>query len=138
MPGEVDHLPLPGAMLFDLDGTLVDTVEVRIAAWERALDEARLPAGRARLAPLIGLDGKRLAREIAALDGNPIDEDRAESIDRRSGEIYARLNEAPRSPASPGSSPNSIDGSFAGRSRHRAERRRSPARLRRSACRVSR
>jgi HAD superfamily hydrolase (TIGR01509 family) len=92
----IDALPLPEAVLFDLDGTLVDTVETRIAAWERALAEADLPTGRDRLAPLIGLDGKRLAREIAALAGRPIDEARSEVIDRNSGEVYARLNQAPR------------------------------------------
>jgi HAD superfamily hydrolase (TIGR01509 family) len=92
----IDALPLPEAVLFDLDGTLVDTVETRIAAWEQALAEADLPTGRDRLAPLIGLDGKRLAREIAALAGRPIDEARSEVIDRNSGEIYALLNQAPR------------------------------------------
>jgi len=92
----IDELPLPEAVLFDLDGTLVDTVETRIAAWEQALNEAGLPTGRDRLAPLIGLDGKRLAREIGALVGRPIDEARAEEIDRLSGAIYARLNDAPR------------------------------------------
>lgn len=92
----IDELATPKAVLFDLDGTLVDTVEARIAAWEQALDEAHLPTSRAKLAPLIGLDGKRLAREIGALAGDPIDDDRAEAIDRRSGEIYARLNGAPR------------------------------------------
>jgi HAD superfamily hydrolase (TIGR01509 family) len=92
----VDQLPFPKAVLFDLDGTLVDTVEVRIEAWAEALAEANLPTGRDRLAPLIGLDGKRLAREIAALAGDPIDETRAEAIDRKSGEIYMRLNHAPR------------------------------------------
>jgi HAD superfamily hydrolase (TIGR01509 family) len=45
---------------------------------------------------LIGLDGKRLAREIAALAGRPIDDPRAEEIDRQSGEIYERLNRSPR------------------------------------------
>jgi HAD superfamily hydrolase (TIGR01509 family) len=94
--GSVDRLPIPTAILFDLDGTLVDTVEVRITAWEQALAEADLPTGRDRLAPLIGLDGKRLAREVAALAGAPIDEARAEVIDRQSGEIYARLNRSPR------------------------------------------
>lgn len=94
--GPSHQLPLPRALLFDLDGTLVDTVGVRIAAWEQALDEAGLPTSRERLAPLIGLDGKRLAREIAALAGAPIDDDRADAIDRRSGEIHARLNVSPR------------------------------------------
>lgn len=92
----IEQLPLPEAVLFDLDGTLVDTVERRIAAWEQALAEAGFPTGRDRLGPLIGLDGKRLAREIAALAGGPIDEATAEVIDRQSGEIYARLNKAPR------------------------------------------
>jgi HAD superfamily hydrolase (TIGR01509 family) len=91
-----DQLPLPRAVLFDLDGTLVDTVETRIAAWAQALAEVGLPTRPDRLAPLIGLDGKRLAREIGALAGQPIDEAQAEVIDRQSGEIYAKLNQAPR------------------------------------------
>jgi HAD superfamily hydrolase (TIGR01509 family) len=89
-------LPLPAAILFDLDGTLIDTVETRIAAWLEALAEAGFPTTRERLAPLIGLDGRRLAREIAALAGTPIDDGRAEAIDRRSGEIYERRNQDPR------------------------------------------
>ena len=48
------------------------------------------------LAPLIGVDGKRLAREIAALAGQPIDDGRAEEIDKRSGEIYEHLNSDPK------------------------------------------
>jgi HAD superfamily hydrolase (TIGR01509 family) len=89
-------LPRPGAILFDLDGTLIDTVETRIVAWLDALADAGLPTTRERLAPLIGLDGRRLAREIAALDGTMLDDDRAEAIDRSSGERYGRLNRAPR------------------------------------------
>ncbi len=92
----LDRLPLPTAVLFDLDGTLVDTVELRISAWEQALEAAGLPTGREELAPLIGLDGKRLAREVAALAGAPIDNARSEEIDRQSGEIYGRLNRRPR------------------------------------------
>ena len=96
MPTELDHLPLPAAMLFDLDGTLVDTVETRIQAWLRALEEASLPTSREQLAPLIGLDGKRLATEVAAIAGQPIDEGRSEEIDHRSGELYEALNRSPR------------------------------------------
>jgi HAD superfamily hydrolase (TIGR01509 family) len=87
---------MPSVVLFDLDGTLVDTVEMRIRAWEAALAEAGLPTRRERLAPLIGLDGRRLAREVATLAGTPIDEARSEVIDKRSGELYARLNHSPR------------------------------------------
>jgi HAD superfamily hydrolase (TIGR01509 family) len=90
------QLPKPKAVLFDLDGTLVDTVDRRIAAWEDALAEAGYPTTREQLAPLIGLDGRRLAREIAALAGRPIDEARSEAIDKRSGERYEELNRAPQ------------------------------------------
>jgi HAD superfamily hydrolase (TIGR01509 family) len=45
---------------------------------------------------LIGVDGKRLAREVAAVAGQPISDERAEEIDKRSGEIYERLNSNPR------------------------------------------
>ena len=96
MPADLSALPLPAAVLFDLDGTLIDTVETRIAAWQEALAEAGFPTTRERLAPLIGLDGRRLAREIAALAGETIDDERAEEIDRRCGEIYQGLNRAPR------------------------------------------
>ncbi len=96
MAHRIDHLPIPKAVLFDLDGTLVDTVAARITAWEEALEAAGLATGREELAPLIGLDGKRLAREIAALAGAPIDEARSEEIDRHSGDIYERLNQRPR------------------------------------------
>jgi HAD superfamily hydrolase (TIGR01509 family) len=88
-------LPTPGGVLFDLDGTLVDTVETRIEAWARVFADAGIPVERERLGPLIGVDGKRLAREVAALAGMPIDGDRAEEIDRRCGEIYETLNLAP-------------------------------------------
>jgi HAD superfamily hydrolase (TIGR01509 family) len=96
MPSDLDRFPRPSAVLFDLDGTLVDTVETRIAAWLRALDEAGLPTSREQLAPLIGLDGKRLAKEVAALLGSPIDEAFAEKIDHRSGEVYQQLNHSPK------------------------------------------
>jgi HAD superfamily hydrolase (TIGR01509 family) len=92
----IDRLPAPAAVLFDLDGTLVDTVATRIDAWEQTFAEAGMATARDRLSPLIGLDGRRLAREIAARHGDPIDDERAEAIDRRSGEIYARLNTRPR------------------------------------------
>lgn len=95
MTDDLARLPRPAAVLFDLDGTLVGTVETRIDAWIEALHDAGLPTTRDLLGPLIGVDGKRLAREIAAVAGSPIDDQRAEEIDRRSGEIYERLNTAP-------------------------------------------
>jgi HAD superfamily hydrolase (TIGR01509 family) len=90
------NLPTPEAVIFDLDGTLVDTVQTRIDAWLATFEEAGIPASKDELAPLIGVDGKRLAREVAALARQPIDDARAEDIDRRCGEIYEQLNQSPR------------------------------------------
>src|SRR3954452_4892007 len=89
-------LPRPDAVLFDLDGTLVDTVEERIEAWMRGFDEFDIPVDRGRLGPLIGVDGKRLAREVGALSGRSLDDHAAEEIDRRCGELFEALNTDPR------------------------------------------
>jgi len=92
MPGQT----APDAFIFDLDGTLVDTVGTRIAAWLQTFEEEGIPATRAQVAAMIGSDGRRLARLVAAEAGRPIDDGRAEAIDRRSGEIYSELNRDPR------------------------------------------
>jgi HAD superfamily hydrolase (TIGR01509 family) len=89
-------LPRPAAVLFDLDGTLVDTVGTRIDAWMRAFGESDIEADRSFVAALIGSDGKRLVREVAERAGMPIDDGRAEQLDHRSGEIYSGLNTDPQ------------------------------------------
>ncbi len=89
-------VPDPGALLFDLDGTLVDTVNTRIEAWLRTFAEIGFPAERKHVAGLIGADGKRLAMEVAAIGDRRLSEDRAQAVDRRAGEIFGELNRDPR------------------------------------------
>lgn len=84
------------AMIFDLDGTLVDTVTARIEGWLEALRGAGIAAARDQIAPLIGMDGKRLAREVAAAGGRQLSDAEVERIDRAAGEAFDRLNRAPR------------------------------------------
>jgi HAD superfamily hydrolase (TIGR01509 family) len=86
----------PPAVIFDLDGTLVDTVPARIEAWASVFDQAGIPASRERLAPLIGMDGPRLATEVAEAAGMPIDRDTALAIDRRAGARFDEINRSPR------------------------------------------
>ena len=86
----------PKAIAIDLDGTLVDTVDTRIRAWLTAFEAARIPATQERIAPLIGSDGKRLAKVIAGDAGMDLDDARAEAIDQRSGELFDQLNQDPR------------------------------------------
>jgi HAD superfamily hydrolase (TIGR01509 family) len=89
-------LPDPRALLFDLDGTLVDTVPIRIAAWLAAFREVGIPADRAAVAALIGSDGRALAREIASQAGRRLSEDEVEHLDGRAGELHEAANVDPR------------------------------------------
>ncbi len=93
---DLSQLPDPRALIFDLDGTLVDTVETRIEGWLRTFREVDLPADREHVGRLIGSDGKRLAKEVAQAAGGTLDDERAEEIDRRAGELYDELNVDPR------------------------------------------
>ncbi len=88
-------LARPAAVIFDLDGTLVDTVDTRIQAWLMVFAEEGITADRAAIADLIGSDGRRLAREVAAGAGVALSTGRDEMIDARCGEIYAALNTEP-------------------------------------------
>lgn len=85
----------PDAVLLDLDGTLVDTVPARIDAWLAVFAEFVIPAERADVAPMIGIDGRRLARDAAAASGRALDDAMAEAIDRRAGELFTTLNRRP-------------------------------------------
>jgi len=88
-------LPPASALIVDLDGTLVDTVGTRIDAWATALRHAGVPVERSDVAPLIGSDGRRLARDLATRYGRPIDHMRAEEIDREAGRLFDLLNKDP-------------------------------------------
>lgn len=90
------RVPAPAAVLFDLDGTLVDTVPTRIEAWRRAFAERGIAVDRARLGHLIGSDGRLLARTIMDEADRPYDMDELGEIDKRAGEIHGELNTSPR------------------------------------------
>lgn len=86
----------PEGLIFDLDGTLVDTVSARIDGWVEALAAAGIPAQPDVIAPMIGMDGRRLAREVAGASGRTLSEAAIEAIDKAAGTAFDRLNRAPR------------------------------------------
>ena len=86
----------PDAVIFDLDGTLVDTVPARIAGWRETLDAERIPITDAELEPMIGMDGRRLAYGAAENAGQRLTPERAEEIDRAAGARFDLHNRHPR------------------------------------------
>lgn len=85
-------LPRPDAVVFDLDGTLVDTVGARIRGWREVLAEHGYQVDDEMLKPMIGMDGRRLAREVAERLGQPLEEGMDEVIDREAGERFDAYN----------------------------------------------
>lgn len=75
---------------------MVDTVDARIEAWLRTLDEEGIPADRDHVAGMIGADGKKLVRDVAQRAGHHLGADDADRIDKRSGENYDELNVDPQ------------------------------------------
>ncbi len=79
------------ALIFDLDGTLVDTVYAHVFAWQRALAEAGHPVDGWRIHRRIGMSGGLFARAVAREIGRSLTDAEAEALQRRHGEIFREL-----------------------------------------------
>lgn len=81
--------PAPKAVLFDIDGTLVDSNYLHVDAWSRAFEKIGHPVEAWRIHRSIGLDSDRL---LDALLGDDVDElgDRAKELH---SELYAEMND---------------------------------------------
>lgn len=86
----------PAGVVFDLDGTLVDTVPARIAGWSDVLAARGIATEAGTLEPMIGMDGRALAREVARRVGRPLSGEDAEEIDRLAGERFDAHNADPQ------------------------------------------
>ena len=79
------------ALIFDLDGTLVDTVYAHVFAWQRAFDEVGLPIDGWRIHRRVGMSGGLFARAAAREVGRPLSDEEAKAIQRRHGELFREL-----------------------------------------------
>jgi HAD superfamily hydrolase (TIGR01549 family) len=79
------------ALIFDLDGTLVDTVYAHVFAWQRALEEGGLLIEAWKLHRRMGMSGGLFTRAVAREVGRPLSPDEAEAIQERHGEIFGEL-----------------------------------------------
>ena len=79
------------ALIFDLDGTLVDTVYAHVFAWQRALAEEGMPIDRWRIHRRIGMSGGLFARAVAREVGRELSPQEVEDIQARHGAIFQEL-----------------------------------------------
>jgi HAD superfamily hydrolase (TIGR01509 family) len=79
------------ALIFDLDGTLVDTVYAHVFAWQRALAEAGMPIDGWRIHRRIGMSGGLFTRAVAREIGHPLSPEQARFLKERHGEIFRNL-----------------------------------------------
>src|SRR5204863_4918181 len=88
--GSVTCAPMR-ALIFDLDGTLVDTVYEHVVAWQQALAEADLPLDGWRIHRRIGMSGGLFTRAVSRELGRDLSNEEAERLQQRHGEIFRRL-----------------------------------------------
>jgi len=79
------------AVIFDLDGTLVDTVYGHTLAWQRVLAEAGMPVEGWKVHRLIGMSGGLLTQAAGHEIGRPLSEGEAETLQKRHGVVYNEL-----------------------------------------------
>jgi len=78
------------ALIFDLDGTLVDTVYAHVFAWQRAFAETGLAIDGWRIHRRIGMSGGLFAKALLRETGRPVTVEEAEQLQRCHAEAYAR------------------------------------------------
>ncbi len=86
--GREDQAP---AFLFDLDGTLVDSVYQHVLAWREALEEAGIGLSVWRIHRRIGMSGGLFVKALLRETGRHLEPAETESIQRSHAEAYARM-----------------------------------------------
>ncbi len=79
------------ALIFDLDGTLIDTVYAHVFAWQRALAEAGMAIDGWRVHRRIGMSGGLFTRAVARELGREISPQEAETLQRRHSELFRQF-----------------------------------------------
>ena len=89
-------VPLEPAFLFDLDGTLVDSVYQHVLAWKEALDAEGIELSVWRIHRKIGMSGGLFTNQLLRETGIEISEERVGRLQRSHAENYQRHARAVR------------------------------------------
>lgn len=79
------------ALIFDLDGTLVDTVYAHVFAWQRAFAEAGLAIDGWSIHRRIGMSGGLFTRAAARELNRDIDSRQADALQKRHSELFQQF-----------------------------------------------
>jgi HAD superfamily hydrolase (TIGR01509 family) len=88
------------AFLFDLDGTLIDSVYQHVLAWSEALEKAGIPLSVWRIHRRIGMSGGLFVNALLRETGHEVTSKEAARLQQMHAEAYLRL--APRVRPLPG------------------------------------
>ena len=91
MNQDTDHTP---ALLFDLDGTLIDSVYQHVLAWHEALDEMGLFLAVWRIHRRIGMSGGLLIQALGREIGRRVTPEQAQELQKRHAAAYQRYQNA--------------------------------------------
>ena len=83
-------VPPTPALLFDLDGTLVDTVYEHVLAWREALESEGIELAIWRIHRRIGMSGGLFVDALLRETDRPVTDATAERLQRAHAEIYRR------------------------------------------------
>jgi HAD superfamily hydrolase (TIGR01509 family) len=84
------------ALIFDLDGTLIDTVYAHVFSWQVAFGEANIPIEAWRIHRRVGMSGGQFIRAVTREIGRELTSAESEDLQKRHTEIYAELYPDPK------------------------------------------
>jgi HAD superfamily hydrolase (TIGR01549 family) len=85
-----------GAFIFDLDGTLVDSVYQHVLAWHEALEQEGIELSIWRIHRKIGMSGGLFTNMLLRETGLDLAPDRIERLQRLHGDAYRRVSKSVR------------------------------------------
>ncbi|WP_439862614.1 HAD family hydrolase [Pseudomonas antarctica] len=79
------------SFIFDLDGTLTDSVYQNVAAWKQALDAENIPLAMWRIHRKIGMSGGLMLKTLSRETGVEISDEQGTRLSKKHAEAYASL-----------------------------------------------
>lgn len=95
-PGDYANESLVPSFLFDLDGTLVDSVYQHVLAWREALEKVGMELSVWRIHRRIGMSGGLFVNALFRETGREINSDKADELRRLHTEAYNRQSQQVR------------------------------------------